>query len=40
VRARNGRRELVVCGSGFDRAHVDRRDRVRGCELSLVGVGR
>ncbi len=40
VRARNGRRELVVCGPGLDRAHVDRRDRVRDCELSLVGVGR
>jgi Ca2+-binding RTX toxin-like protein len=40
VRARNGRRELVVCGPGRDRAYVDRRDRVRGCELSLVGAGR
>lgn len=37
VRARNGRRELVVCGSGRDRAYVDRGDRVRGCELSLAG---
>jgi Ca2+-binding RTX toxin-like protein len=32
VRARNGRRELVSCGSGRDVARVDRRDRVRGCE--------
>lgn len=32
VKARNGRRELVRCGSGRDRARVDRRDRVRGCE--------
>ena len=32
VDARNGRRELVRCGSGRDRARVDRRDRVRGCE--------
>jgi Ca2+-binding RTX toxin-like protein len=40
VRARNGRPESVRCGSGRDRAYVDRRDRVRGCELSLVGAGR
>jgi Ca2+-binding RTX toxin-like protein len=33
VFARNGARELVRCGSGKDRAQVDRRDRVRGCEL-------
>jgi Ca2+-binding RTX toxin-like protein len=32
VKARNGRRELVSCGAGRDRARVDRRDRVRGCE--------
>ncbi|MEX2103579.1 MAG: Ig-like domain-containing protein, partial [Gaiellaceae bacterium] len=33
VRARNGRRERVNCGKGRrDRAVVDRRDRVRGCE--------
>jgi Ca2+-binding RTX toxin-like protein len=30
--ARNGRRELVRCGSGKDRARLDRRDRARGCE--------
>ena len=32
VDARNGRRELVRCGSGRDTARVDRRDRVRSCE--------
>lgn len=30
--ARNGRREFVRCGSGKDRARLDRRDRARGCE--------
>jgi hypothetical protein len=32
IDARNGRRELVRCGSGRDRARVDRRDRVKSCE--------
>jgi Ca2+-binding RTX toxin-like protein len=32
VSARNGRAELVSCGSGRDRARVDRSDRVRNCE--------
>jgi Ca2+-binding RTX toxin-like protein len=32
VDARNGRRELVRCGSGKDRARLDRRDGARGCE--------
>jgi Ca2+-binding RTX toxin-like protein len=32
VKARNGKRERVRCGSGLDRAKVDRRDRVRSCE--------
>jgi Ca2+-binding RTX toxin-like protein len=32
VEARNGKRELIRCGSGRDRARVDRRDRVRDCE--------
>lgn len=32
VRAANTRAELVSCGSGRDRALVDRSDRVRGCE--------
>jgi Ca2+-binding RTX toxin-like protein len=38
VDARNGRRELVRCGSGRDRARLDRRDRARGCErISRAG---
>jgi Ca2+-binding RTX toxin-like protein len=38
VNAVNGRRELVRCGSGNDRARVDRRDRTSGCEhLTRVG---
>jgi Ca2+-binding RTX toxin-like protein len=37
VRARNGRRELVACGAGRDRARVDRRDRVRRCERVTRG---
>lgn len=32
VDAVNGRPELVACGPGTDRARVDRRDRVTGCE--------
>jgi Ca2+-binding RTX toxin-like protein len=32
IAARNGKNELVFCGPGRDRAVVDRRDRVRGCE--------
>ena len=32
VNARDRRREIVRCGTGIDRAVVDRRDRVRGCE--------
>jgi Ca2+-binding RTX toxin-like protein len=32
VDAANGRAELVSCGSGRDRARVDRTDRVRNCE--------
>jgi Ca2+-binding RTX toxin-like protein len=32
INARNGRAELVSCGSGRDRARVDRSDRVRNCE--------
>lgn len=39
VDAANGRRETVNCGSGKDRARVDRRDRVRGCER-VKRVGR
>ena len=33
LRARDGRRDLVDCGPGRDRAVVDRIDRVSGCEL-------
>ena len=33
VDARNGVREQVRCGSGRDRARIDRADRVSGCEL-------
>jgi Ca2+-binding RTX toxin-like protein len=33
VDARNGKRELVRCGSGRDTARVDRSDRVRDCEV-------
>lgn len=32
VDARNGRRELVRCGSGRDRARLDQSDRARSCE--------
>jgi hemolysin type calcium-binding protein len=32
VKAANGRRELVSCGEGRDRARVDRHDRVAACE--------
>jgi hypothetical protein len=36
VSAADGRRELVDCGTGRDRARVDRRDRVTRCEQVLV----
>jgi hypothetical protein len=32
VKARGGGRNVVRCGKGRDKAVVDRRDRVRGCE--------
>ena len=32
IRARGNARDVVACGPGDDRAVVDRRDRVRGCE--------
>jgi hypothetical protein len=32
VNSRNGKPELVECGAGVDRARVDSRDTVRGCE--------
>jgi hypothetical protein len=38
VNARNGKRELVRCGSGRDRARVDGRDRIRSCERVLLPV--
>jgi len=37
VDARDGIRENVDCGRGSDRARVDRRDRVRGCERVARG---
>lgn len=36
VRAANGRREIVRCGPGRDRASVDRSDRTEGCEVVRV----
>jgi Ca2+-binding RTX toxin-like protein len=32
LRARDGRRDVLDCGPGQDKAIVDRRDRVRHCE--------
>jgi Ca2+-binding RTX toxin-like protein len=32
IRAVNGRRDIVKCGAGRDRATDERNDRVRGCE--------
>jgi hypothetical protein len=32
VSSADGTREAVDCGSGRDRARVDRKDRVKGCE--------
>lgn len=37
VDVRGGIREDVDCGRGSDRARVDRRDRVRGCERVARG---
>jgi hypothetical protein len=39
IRARGNARDVVRCGPGDDRAFVDRRDRVRGCE-TVRGPGR
>ena len=39
VESRNGIREKIDCGSGQDRAIVDRRDRVRGCETVFLTKG-
>jgi dienelactone hydrolase len=33
IDAKDGNRDVVRCGPGRDRATVDRKDRVRGCEL-------
>lgn len=33
IAARDGARDVVVCGRGADRATVDAKDRVRGCEI-------
>jgi hypothetical protein len=33
IEARDGMRDRVRCGSGRDRVHADRRDRLRGCEV-------
>ena len=35
VNARNGTRETVRCGPGFDLVRADRRDRLRGCERRI-----
>jgi len=32
IRPKDGRRDVVKCGKGRDRAIVDRRDDVGGCE--------
>ncbi|CAN5497150.1 hypothetical protein BH20ACT15_BH20ACT15_06190 [soil metagenome] len=32
VKSRDGKRDVVRCGKGKDRAVVDRRDKVKGCE--------
>jgi uncharacterized repeat protein (TIGR01451 family) len=32
ISARDGSRDVIVCGSGLDRVTADRRDRLRGCE--------
>lgn len=39
MRTRDGARDLVACGRGRDRALVDDRDRVRGCESLGSGGG-
>jgi Ca2+-binding RTX toxin-like protein len=33
ISARDGRRDRVDCGSGRDRARIDKKDRVRACEM-------
>ena len=36
IDAKDGDRDVVRCGPGHDRARVDRRDRIRGCEAANV----
>jgi parallel beta-helix repeat protein len=36
IRSVNGRRDIVKCGRGRDRATVERKDKVRGCERGAV----
>jgi len=36
IRSVNGRRDVVKCGDGRDRATVERKDRVRGCERKIL----
>ena len=33
VRAKNGRHDLVNCGTGRDTVYADRSDRLIGCEI-------
>ena len=35
LKARDGQRDVVDCGPGRDRAYIDRRDRVSGCETII-----
>jgi Ca2+-binding RTX toxin-like protein len=37
VEARNGERDRIICGSGRDRVHADRYDRLNGCEIVTTG---
>ncbi|MFP5363575.1 MAG: calcium-binding protein [Thermoleophilia bacterium] len=35
--ARNGQRDRIICGTGRDRVHADRYDRLNGCEIVRTG---
>lgn len=35
--ARNGERDRIICGTGRDRVHADRFDRLNGCEVVRFG---
>jgi Ca2+-binding RTX toxin-like protein len=37
IEARNGERDRIICGSGRDRVHADRYDRLNGCEIVTTG---